>query len=700
MSELSAFFQPQSVAVIGASKKPGKIGHAIIENMLACGYRGKIYPVNPREEEIEGLPCRRSVQEIGTAVDLAVVAVPARHTVGVAAECGVAGVKNLVVITAGFKETGREGLVLEKELTRVCRRHGMRLLGPNCVGMMDTHIPINASFSAVFPSRGDIAFISQSGAMLLAILDWSLANGVGFSRVISLGNKADLNEADFIADAAADPHTRVILCYIEDVADGRQFLQAAREAGRQKPVIILKSGVSQAGARAASSHTGALAGSDLAYETAFRQCGVIRARTMAELFDLAVAFSRQPVPAGDRVAVVTNAGGPGIIATDHIERMHLHMSRFGKETSEALRSGLPPESAVYNPVDVLGDAGADRYRFALGKVLDDPSVNGALVLVCPTAVTEVEETARAIVDTHRAHPDKPVFVAYMGGRTLAPGAKLVADAGIPAYTFPEPAITALSGMVRYSRARQNPAPQNPPAFTDINRDRAAKTLKAVKDEGRLVLLGSEAARVADAYGIAAAPVVLAATAREAAEKAREVGFPVVMKVASPQIMHKTDVGGVKVGLRNAQEVEQAFVQIQESVQRYLPDAVIYGIEIQKMMPAGTELIIGMSRDVQFGPLIAFGLGGIYVNLLKDVSFRLAEGLTAEEARNMITETKAYTLLRGYRGEEPADINALVEMILRVARLALDFPQIAEMDINPVFAYPQGASALDVKITVS
>ncbi|WP_242868817.1 acetate--CoA ligase alpha subunit [Desulfotomaculum copahuensis] len=700
MTGPASFFSPQTAAIIGASKKPGKIGYAILKNMIDCGFKGKIYPINPKEDEIAGLQCYHSIRDIGSAVDLAVVAVPAKLTVGVAEECGIAGAKNLVVVTAGFKETGKEGMVLERELTRICRRYGMRLLGPNCVGMMDTHVPINASFSAVFPAAGDIAFISQSGAMLLAILDWSLANRVGFSQVISLGNKADLNEADFIAAAAEDPQTRVILCYIEDVARGEQFLQAAREASRRKPVIILKSGTSQAGARAASSHTGALAGSDLAYETAFRQSGVIRARSMAELFDLAVAFSRQPVPAGDRVAVVTNAGGPGIIATDHIERAHLNMSRFSKETSDALRAGLPPESAVYNPVDVLGDAGADRYRLALDQTLADPGTDSALVLVCPTAVTNVEETARAIVDSHRNHPDKPVFVAYMGGETLAPGARLVAAAGIPVYTFPEPAIAAISGMVRYARTCRRPAREEPDALPDANRALVADILKAVKNEGRLVLLGSEATRVAEAYGIAAAPVALAGSPREAAQKAGEIGFPVVMKVASPQIMHKTDVGGVQVGINSPQEAERAFMQIHENVQRYLPRAVIHGVEVQKMMPKGTELIIGMTQDVQFGPLIAFGLGGIYVNLLKDVSFRLAGSLGAGEAQAMLTETRAYTLLRGYRGEKPADIKALTNMITRVARLVLDFPQIAEMDINPVFAYPDGAAALDIKITVS
>lgn len=700
LADLQAFFHPRSVAIVGASKKPGKIGNAIVKNMIACGYQGKIYPVNPKEEEIEGLRCYPNLKEIGESVDLVVVAVPAHRTLAVAQDCGNTGAQNLVVISAGFKEVGKEGLVLERELTSICRSYGMRMLGPNCVGMMDTHAPINASFSAVFPPRGNIAFISQSGAMLVAILDWSRSTGLGFSRVVSLGNKADLNEADFIEEVADDPNTKVVLCYIEDVARGEQFLKVARAVSRKKPVIILKSGTSQAGAQAASSHTGALAGSDLAYETAFQQTGVIRARTMGELFDLAAAFANQPVPAGDRVAVITNAGGPGIVTTDNIELQRLTMARFSKETSSALRANLPAESAVYNPVDVLGDAGAERYRFALEKVLDDESVDSAIVLVCPTAVTEPENIARAIVEAHRHHPEKPIFAAYMGGEALAAGSKLLAEAHIPCFIFPEPAVTAINEMVRYARARKLTAEKEEFELPGINPAPVKEIFAGVRKEGRLVLLGSEAARVAQCYGISAAPIFLATSPEEAVSKAEEMGFPVVMKVASPKILHKTDVGGVKIGLNNREEVKKGFIQITENVQRYLPDVEIYGIEIQKMMPKGTELIIGMTRDIQFGPLIAFGLGGIYVNLLKDVAFRLADGLTRKEIEAMITETKAYTLLRGYRGEKPADLNAIIEMIARTARLVSDFPEITEMDINPVFAYPDGTSALDIKITIS
>jgi len=700
LAKMTNFFNPKSVAIIGASNKPGKIGNVVVKNMINCGYKGKIFPVNPKEAVIEGLGCYPSVDRTPIPPDLAVISVPAAGALAAAEACGKYGVKNLIVITAGFKETGKKGLELERKLVDICRQFKMRLLGPNCVGLLDTHVPINASFAAGFPKKGGIAFISQSGAMVLSILDWSHKAGLGFSKFISLGNKADLTETHFIEEAAEDPHTQVILCYIEDVENGSHFLEAVRAVSRKKPVIILKAGTSQSGALAASSHTGALAGSDLAYETAFRQCGVIRAGNMPDLFDLAVAFTSQPVPRGDRVAVITNSGGPGIIATDTIELKNLKMARFTKETIAALRSNLPAESNIYNPVDVLGDAKAERYRFALEKTLADPGVDNAVVLVCPAAVTEPVETARVIIEVRKKYPGKPLFAAYMGGPKLEEGAKILEEEKIPCFTFPEQAINSINGLVSYARTKNLSAKTELLTFDNIDQ----KTVKAVfydvlKDK-RLVLLGSEAAEVVAAYGIDAAPTLLASSPEEAVDISGKIGYPVVLKVASPKIMHKTDVGGVKTGLESPEKVRQGFLEIMDNVHRHLPRVIIYGVEVQKMMPQGTELIIGMTRDIQFGPLIAFGLGGIFVNLLKDVSFRLAKGLSYNEIEKMLTETKAYTLLRGYRGEKPADTKAIIEMIARVAKLVNDFPEITEMDINPVFSYHQGASALDVKITVS
>jgi len=700
LDSLASFTRPKSIAVIGASRMPGKVGNSVLKNLVESGFGGSIYPVNPREEIIEGLSCFASVTRIAGPVETAVFTVPARLVLKAAVECGQKGVRNLIVITAGFKEMGTEGMEIEKQLVQISRDYNMRLLGPNCMGFMDLHTPVNTTFMSSYPVKGDIAFISQSGAMLAAVLDWSLYAGVGFSKVVSLGNKAGLNESDFIEEAGNDDHTKVILCYIEDVADGKRFLEVASRVVTRKPVIVLKSGKSQSGARAASSHTGALAGSDLAYETAFRQCGVIRAGGMKELFDTAVSFAGQPVPAGDRVAIVTNSGGPGIIATDSAEEAGLKMARFSMETIEILRGNLPAEASIYNPVDVLGDAGADRYRFVLEKIIADQNVDGVLVLLCHAALTQPEKTAEAIVSLRDAYPGKPVFAAFTGGPRLEGGIRILSRAGIPCFEFPEDAVSGLKNLANYRRVLNLPAAEGFPRLENPDRKTVKAVFYDVKKDNRLVLLGSEAAEVAAAYGIATAPTALARNPEEAAGLAEMFGYPVVLKVASPKILHKSDVGGVIAGLKTLEEVKEGYVAIIENIQRYLPKVVPHGIEVQKMMPQGIELIVGMTRDVQFGPLLAFGLGGVYVNLLKDVSFRLAYGLTRRDIDEMIMETRAYTLLRGYRGEKPADLAGVTAVIGRVTALVTDFPEINEMDINPLFAYEQGTAALDVKITIS
>jgi len=700
MLAINSFSSPKSLAVVGASKTPGKIGWSLINNLLESGYTGKIYPINPKEKEIMGIPCYPAMKDIPDEVDTAIFSIPAGKVLKIARECGQKGVKNLIVLSAGFKEMGREGAELEKEFLSQSREYNMRVMGPNSVGFIDTHTPINATFLKGFPDKGEIAFVSQSGAMLAAVLDWSKSAGIGYSKIYSLGNKADLNEVDCIAEAADDPKTKVILCYLEDVACGPDFIKVLSQVTRKKPVIILKSGTSQAGAQAASSHTGALAGSDLAYNIAFKKCGVLRVYSMAELFDLASAFINQPIPRNDRVAIVTNSGGPGIIATDKVETHGLQMARFTKETIDDLRLNLPPEAGIYNPVDVLGDSKADRFKFALEKVLKDENVDSVAVLLCPVAVTEPVETAQAIIELNKSYPEKTVVAAYMGGDALAEGAELLSANSIPCFTMPEPAIAVLAGMAKYRKLKDCSCSES--AKDNFKPDQ--KTVKAVfydvKRDKRLSLLGSEAAEVISAYGIAATPTVLMHSPEAAAAEAELMGYPVVLKVASPKIMHKTDVGGVKIGIKSNGEVENAYVNIMENVHRYLPEVIPYGIEVQKMVPKGIELIVGMTRDVQFGPMIGFGLGGIYVNLLKEVAFRLAYEISSSDIAEMIAETKAYTLMKGYRGEKPVDIDAVSEVIRRVALLAVDFPEIMEIDINPIFAYEQGLAALDVKITLS
>ncbi|MDN5292991.1 MAG: hypothetical protein PWQ31_296 [Eubacteriales bacterium] len=697
---LEALFRPQSVAVIGASQDRSKIGNIILRNIMVSGYRGELYPINPRAEEIEGLKAFPAVSTVGKgAVDLAVVAVPASFVLDVARDCGEAGVKALVVISAGFKETGKEGLEREKELVAICRQYGMRLLGPNCVGVMDTHTPLNASFAAGFPHQGEIAFISQSGAMLVAILDWSIREKIGFSQFVSMGNKADLDETDLIEAVANDPHTKVILCYLEDIKEGQRFLTVAEKVTREKPVVVLKAGVSEAGAKAASSHTGALAGSNIAYDAAFRQAGVIRVQSMRELFELAMVFTRQPIPRGKRVAVVTNAGGPGIITADSVARQGLEMARLGRETAEELRNKLPREASIFNPVDVLGDAQPERFRVAIEKVLADENVDGVLVLCCPTAVTDPKGTAQVMAELHACFPQKPMVGVFMGGESMAGGVEILSQAGIPCFTFPEVAVEVLAGLVRYGSIKGRPPREEVPSYFDVRPDVVRRIIKRVREERRRTLLSSEAAAVASAYGIPVVPIRLARQVAEAVNIAGEYGYPVVLKVASPDILHKTDIGGVRMGLQSPDEVRQAFWEIVDSAARHFPRATIYGVEVQKVYPKGVELIVGMTRDLQFGPLIAFGLGGVYVNLLKDVAFRLTWGLGPQEIEAMIRETKAYSFLRGFRGEKPCDLGAVVEVVGRVARLVTDFPEIVELDINPVFAYPEGAVSVDIKITI-
>ncbi|TDA64088.1 MAG: CoA-binding protein [Clostridia bacterium] len=697
MGDLQGFFAPRAVAVVGASNTPGKIGYAVMKNIIESKFPGVIYPVNPGQERVFDLPAYPEVGDLPEVPEMVVVVVPAARVLQVARACGEKGSRFLVVISAGFKEIGRADL--ERDLVDICRQHQMRLLGPNCLGFMDTHTPINASFAVRSPLPGKIAFFSQSGALCLAILDWSLEEGLGFSKFVSFGNKAGLNESDFMAEALADEGTKVILCYLEDVADGVYFLRVARENAGRKPIIILKSGRSQAGARAASSHTGALAGSDRAYDTAFRQAGVLRADTIDELFDLARAFITQPPARGRRLAIVTNSGGPGIIATDAAETYGMEMAGFERETSESLRHALPEEASVYNPVDILGDAAGDRYDLALRQVLADPHVDNCLVLLTPTATVNMSEIAAAILRNRRAHPEKVATASFIGGESVAAGVRALEAGGVPCYSTPERAIAAMSGLASVRETQARLAGGEESIYGSVNREAVSAVLAGVREQGRVVLLGSEASEITAAYGIPTARSYLATTVEAAVEIAASVGYPVVLKVASPRIVHKSDVGGVRANLADPEAVRQAFFRILEDVQRYLPGAEVLGVEVQAMADPGLELIVGVNRDVQFGPLLMFGLGGIYVNLLEDVSFRLADGLRLRDIKEMIAETRAYRLLRGYRGQPPADMAALEEAIGRVAMLVRDFPAISEMDINPLLAYPQGVMAIDVKISI-
>jgi len=698
--DLEAIFRPGSVAVVGASRTPGKVGYILTKNMMGSGFGGEIYPINPGADEILGLKCYKSVLDVPDAIDLAVITIPSASVLQVANECGRKGVKALVVISAGFKETGHDGAVLEQQLLEIGKQYNMRIQGPNCLGLINTETPINLSFAAGMPRKGRIGFISQSGALGTAILDWIIKENIGFHSFISLGNKADLDEVDFIEAMAEDDDIGVILLYLESIEKGRKFIDTSMRVVKKKPVMVLKGGTSSTGARAAGSHTGAFVGSFLAYQTAFNKAGVILAQNVEELFDCGVAFTEQPLPRDEGIAIITNAGGPGILATDLAERLGVKLASLSSDLQNRLRQNLPPASATGNPVDVLGDARAERYRFALNEVLADEHVNAAIVLLTPQAMTESLETAKNIVETKMAVANKPILAVFMGGGAVEEASKLLVENGVPCFDFPEKAIQTISAMYTYKRFLSQSATE-PATFIDVNKERVKEIIASARGDGRVVLLSTEAADVVGAYGIPVPANRLVKTAEEAVKAADEFGYPIVLRIVSPDILHKTDIGGVALNLNSPEEIRQAFDRIITSVSKFMPRARIYGVMVYHMVPRGHEMIIGMSQDVQFGPLVMFGLGGIYVNFLKDVSFRLAP-LSEPEASKMMEETKAYTLLKGIRGEEASDIEALKEMLLRVSQLVWDFPEIVEMDINPVIVYSEGKGcyALDVKITLT
>lgn len=700
MSIPEEIFSPTTVAVVGASRNPDKIGNIVLRNILESGYKGKVFPINPNASEILGLKAYAKMSDIDEKVDQAIINIPAKSVLESLIECGEVGTKSVVVISAGFKEVGYEGVQLEKQSVDVCRKYGMRMLGPNVIGYIDTWTPINATFAPKMALKGNIGFASQSGALCTSLLDWSLQAGIGFSKFISVGNKADLTESDMLEIMSGDPKTQVIVIYIESVVNGPRFIEVAQRVTKKKPVIVLKSGVSEAGARAASSHTGALAGSDVAVETSFNQMGILRAHSLSELFDLAVALSSQPVPKGDRLAVVTNAGGPGVLTADACEMRGLKMASLAPETIANLRENLGPEAAVNNPVDVVGDADINRYSFGLRTVLKDPNVDSIIALLSPTAVLPAENLADLLKQLKKESLEKPVISVLVGGETMQKAHDALMASGIPCYVFPEDGVQTIVGMTKYAKILSLPTEEKIPLF-QVDKERVSQILEGARKDGRATLLGSEAIAVAEAYGISVPATKLVTMPKQAAELAEKMGYPVALKVSSPQILHKTDVGGVKLNLNSAKQVEEAFTNIIDLVSSRFPEARIYGCDLQKMVKPGFELIMGSSRDLVFGPLIMFGLGGIFANFLKDVSFRLAP-LSERIVQELVSETKSYTILRGVRGAKPYDIDSIQNMLLRISQLVTEFPEITEADVNPVFAYPagEGCVALDVKIVVS
>ncbi len=696
---LEAFTQPSGVAIVGASPSPGKLGHAVLQNVMQYGYQGCIYPINPTAKEILGLPAYPSVRDIPGPVDLAVVLVPAKAVPGVIDECGQKGIRGAVVISAGFREVGREGRQLEQQLIETARRYGIRVVGPNVLGIIDTVIGLNGSFAAGMPRRGHIAFMSQSGALCTSILDMALGQGIGFSRFYSIGNKADLNEIDFLRAWSEDPETNVIVAYLEGIADGSEFMQVARQVTRRKPVVSIKSGTTSAGSRAASSHTGTLAGSEKAYDAAFRQVGIVRAGSVQELFDYAQAFARQPIPESDAVAVVTNAGGPGIMASDAIERSGMRLASLTPEIQQKLRAALPPAASVVNPIDVLGDAPADRYALAIQAALGDPNVGIVLVVLTPQTATQIPETARLLGELSRnAQRKKPTFATFMGDLAIRPAMEILTEYSVPNYQVPERAVAAIAAMWHRRHWLNTPELNVEPLTVD--RDKVRQVLDQLCSEGRATAGDAEARDILAAYGVPLPRSALTKDADEAVAAAEAMGYPVVVKIASPDILHKTDIGGVKLNVASASDVRDAFDLIVYRATRHMPDATIWGCQVQQMVKGGKEVIIGMNRDPQFGPLLMFGLGGVYVEALKDVTFRVAP-IDRREGKEMLSEIRAYNLLRGVRGEKPSDLEAIADTLVRVSQLVTDFPNIVELDINPLLVFPagQGVLGLDMRLAL-
>jgi acetyl coenzyme A synthetase (ADP forming)-like protein len=694
MGELAGLFEPRRVAVVGATDREGAVGRAIVENLLA-EFDGETVLVNPGRESVLGEACVDSLADAGD-VDVAVVVVPAAVAVEVVETAGELGVENVVVITAGFGETGADGAARERQLREAAERHDINLVGPNSLGVMSTPVGLNATFGPSTPPPGGLSFMSQSGAFVTAVLDWAGDQGLGFKDVVSLGNKAVLDETDFLAEWGEDPDTDVVVGYLEGIDDGRAFIDVARETADDTPIVLVKSGRTEAGARAAASHTGTMAGGEAAYEAGLSQAGVLRADSPEELFDYARALAGQPVPDGDRVGVVTNAGGPGVMTTDAVGDSTLSMAALTDATVDRLEDVLPDTAEAFNPVDVIGDAGADRFRAAADAVMADPNVDVGVVLAAPVAVVSFEDLAEVVADVAADH-GKPVVACFMGGESTAAAAARLREDGIPTYFDPGRAVRSLDALARYRRVRDREY-EPPREFDDVDRERARTVLERAAEQGR-TRLGVEAMDLLDAYGVPTPDGEVVDGPQEAVWAAGEFDGPVAMKIVSPDILHKSDIGGVEVGVEQ-EDVADTYEDLIARARSYQPDATLLGVQVQESVDvdAGTETIVGVNRDPGFGPLVLFGLGGVFVETFEDTSLRVAP-VSEPEATAMIDDLQAAPILRGARGRDPADLDAVVETIERVGRLAADFPAILELDVNPLVAGPDGVQAVDLRLTI-
>lgn len=692
--DLKALFEPQSIAVIGASRKEGSIGYMVVKGLIDSKFAGKIYPVNPNADEILDLKCYKAATEIGAPIDLAILTVPAQFAIAATEDAGLAGTKVVAVITSGFSEVGRRDL--EEQLVETARRHQMGLIGPNIVGILNNPAKANASFAPYLPYPGSIALVSQSGALLIALDGMTWINKIGISHMISIGNMADLDMADFIDALNQDPYTTAISLYVEGLKDGRKFLESVKNS--KKPIIAIKAGVSQRGELATASHTGSLAGSSQVYGAAFKQFGINSARDLDDLFVRSIALSMMKPLMGDRVVVITNGGGAGVLATDAAERYGVPLTDPPQELKDAFQKWMPGFGSPRNPVDMTGMAARPHYSGACLDALKHPWTDGAAILYCETAVTDPQDIAEGIYQAYQdAGATKPVVVSLIGGERCLKAGEWLKLKGVPCYFDPAEAMSALGALREYGRYLARKEATAFSSYADVDKAKVRSVLDTVKSEGRTALMEIEAAAVFRAYGLPLAESILAGDQEEAVQAAEKLGYPVVLKIASPDILHKTDAKGVKVGIGNPAEVRTAFTEILANAKAYKAEAKIAGILVQEMAPrGGTEVIFGAIKDVAFEQTIMFGLGGIFVEVLKDVTFRIAP-ISVTEAKSMVMEINAYPIIKGARGEKPRDQEALADALSRLSQLTIDFPEIKELDANPVLLYEKGMIVVDARI---
>ena len=697
----SIFFSPKSITIIGASEKPG-VGKTIFYN-IAKHFKGKIYPVTPSNPTVGGLTAYKNVLDIPDSIDLAVVAAPSKFTPSVMEEVGKKGIKGAIIVSAGFKEVDEVGAKLEREVGEIAKRYDIKVIGPNCLGIMSFSKDniMNSTFLKITPKYGNIALVSQSGAICAATVEDAEAQNIGFSKVISMGNKVDMDESDVLELLAEDEDTRVIVMYLEDIRNARRFMEIAKKitAERKKPIIVLKAGRTAEGAKAAASHTGALGGSDANYEAAFAQCGVIRVDTMGELFDLATAFSKQPLPDGD-VVIVSNAGGPAIISTDSCSRYGLKMADISSIRDEIAKV-IPAYGSPRNPVDIVGDADYIRFEKVLLLTLAHPNVGSVVTMCTPSATLNYDDLARVLVKMSQQFPNKTILASLMGLAEGTENRRIMSEGGIPYYLYSEPAIRTLKAMYDFKKWVDEASNKRDTLQFAKDTSKVKSIFENVRKNGRSNLLEEEGYEVLEAYSFPTPKSILCTTERECMDAAKQIGYPLVMKIVSPDIIHKSDAGGVKVGIKTDDELRNSFRTITENALKYKSDAKIKGALVQEMVKSAKETILGASQDPTFGPVIMFGLGGIYVEVLKDVVFRIVP-IDEQEAMNMVESIKTIKLLKGVRGEKSSDLKAIADSLQRLSQLVIDFPEIKEFDINPLLVLEEGKGArvVDARIILN